>query len=132
MTSIDLAPFLMFTGSAEEALQLYVSIVPNSRIISLVYWNENETGQVGKVKLAEVDLAGVRVKASDSLPVHKFTFTPSLSLFVSCEIRGEFDSIVEKLGEGGSMLMPPNDYGFSKRFCWLNDRFGVSWQVNLK
>ena len=131
MTSIELAPFLMFTGQAEEALARYVSVLPNSKIVSMVHWNANESGEVGKVKLAEADFAGVRVKLSDSPPVHKFTFTPSLSLFVTCNEEESFNSIVEKLGEGGSMLMPPNNYGFSKRFCWLNDQFGVSWQINL-
>ncbi len=62
---------------------------------------------------------------------HAFTFTPSMSLFVECESPGEFERLHEQLAAGGETLMPPDDYGFSTRFAWLNDRFGVSWQLNL-
>jgi predicted 3-demethylubiquinone-9 3-methyltransferase (glyoxalase superfamily) len=62
---------------------------------------------------------------------HAFTFTPSLSLFVDCESEAELDRLFSALAEGGQILMPLEDHGFSTRFGWANDRFGVSWQLNL-
>jgi predicted 3-demethylubiquinone-9 3-methyltransferase (glyoxalase superfamily) len=62
---------------------------------------------------------------------HGFTFTPSLSLFVDCESEADLERIFAALSEGGGVLMPLGNYGFSRRFGWVNDRFGVSWQLNL-
>jgi predicted 3-demethylubiquinone-9 3-methyltransferase (glyoxalase superfamily) len=55
-----------------------------------------------------------------------------MSLFVECEDEAEMDAAFTRLSEGGAVLMPPGNYGFSTRFAWLNDRFGVSWQLNLR
>lgn len=60
---------------------------------------------------------------------HAFTFTPSVSLFVGCADEAELDKALAALSEGGGVLMPPNNYGFSRKFTWVNDRFGVSWQL---
>jgi predicted 3-demethylubiquinone-9 3-methyltransferase (glyoxalase superfamily) len=62
---------------------------------------------------------------------HGFTFTPSISLFVDCESEAELDAAFGVLSEGGKILMPPSNYGFSTKFTWVSDRFGVSWQLNL-
>jgi predicted 3-demethylubiquinone-9 3-methyltransferase (glyoxalase superfamily) len=62
---------------------------------------------------------------------HQFSFTPSFSIFVTCDTEEELDNLYEKLLIDGQALMPLGDYGFSKKFGWLNDRFGVSWQLNL-
>jgi predicted 3-demethylubiquinone-9 3-methyltransferase (glyoxalase superfamily) len=62
---------------------------------------------------------------------HAFTFTPSTSVFVECESQAELDSVFGRLSEGGSVLMPVGNYGFSTRFGWVQDRFGLSWQLNL-
>jgi len=62
---------------------------------------------------------------------HGFGFTPAMSLFVECESETELDAAFNRLSEGGNVLMPVGNYGFSSRFGWLTDRFGVSWQLNL-
>ena len=67
----------------------------------------------------------------DSPTKHKFTFTPSMSLFVDCEDQAELEAAFDRLADGGKVLMPVNNYGFSTRFGWVNDRYGVSWQLNL-
>ena len=76
---------------------------------------------------------GVRSTGGNESYVRRpaFTFTPSVSLFVDCADEEEFDRAFGTLSEGGSVLMPPDNYGFSTKFVWLNDRFGVSWQLNL-
>ncbi|WP_404332327.1 VOC family protein [Mesobacillus maritimus] len=56
---------------------------------------------------------------------------PSFSIYLTCHSEEEFESLYEKLGKGGQELMPLNDYGFSKKFGWVNDCFGVLWQLNL-
>lgn len=61
---------------------------------------------------------------------HAFNFTPSMSLFVDCENEEEISHLYNALSAGGAVLMPLGNYGFSPRFGWVNDRFGVSWQLN--
>jgi predicted 3-demethylubiquinone-9 3-methyltransferase (glyoxalase superfamily) len=68
---------------------------------------------------------------SDSPIKHDFSFTPANSIFVQCETSEQLDGIFGILSSGGRVLMPVDNYGFSSRFGWLNDRFGVSWQLNL-
>jgi predicted 3-demethylubiquinone-9 3-methyltransferase (glyoxalase superfamily) len=67
----------------------------------------------------------------DSPVKHNFTFTPAMSLFVDCADEAELDTLFAKLSEGGQVLMPLDNYGFSRKFGWLADKFGVSWQLNL-
>ena len=124
-------PQLMFDGNAEQAIRFYVSLFEEAEIARLERYGPGEPGSEGSVKQAEFTLAGRRYTCIDSPVKHDFTFTPSISLFVECESAGEFERLLEQLSEQGQTLMPPDDYGFSTRFTWLNDRFGVSWQLNL-
>ena len=117
-------PFLMFQGQAGAALDLYLRL-PGARLL-----HRQDTPE-GRVQLAELDLSGQRVRVTDSPIPHAFTFTPSMSLFLDCDTREEFNEVCGLLGAGGDFLMPPGEYGFSVRFAWLNDPHGVSWQVNL-
>lgn len=131
MKETSVVPFLMFEGRAEEAMSLYVSSIPNSRIIDVKRYGADGPGPQGSVILARFSLSGQTVLCSDSFVHHAFTFTPSVSLFVTCASEEEFDRICDALSTG-SYLMPKGNYGFSRQFAWFNDRFGVSWQVNLE
>ncbi|UVK42295.1 VOC family protein [Mesorhizobium sp. AR07] len=124
-------PFLMFEGKAEEAMTLYCETVPDSSVLDVTRYGAGEDGPEVAVKLARVSIAGLEVMVYNSPVHHGFTFTPSVSLYVDCSTEAELNGIVETLAKGGGFLMPPDNYGFSSRFAWLNDRFGVSWQVNL-
>ncbi len=131
------ATFLMFVGEqcgkAEEAMKFYTSLFKNSGIKHIDYWKVNEPGgKDGLVKHAIFMLNGLEYMMSENTFEHKFTFTPSMSIYVSCDDENEVDSLFKKLSEGGSVMMPPDNYGFSKKFGWLADRYGVSWQLNLK
>ncbi len=125
-----IAPFLMFTGRADEAIALYTSLFDGARIEEIERWGVEGPGAEGTVKLAVLNLAGRSLMCTDSPNAHDFTFTPSTSLFVTCADEAELDRLAGALLEGGEALMPPGDYGFSRKFAWVQDRFGVSWQLN--
>jgi predicted 3-demethylubiquinone-9 3-methyltransferase (glyoxalase superfamily) len=128
---MQIRPFLMFEGKAEEAMNLYVSLFPGGEVLSITRYGPEGPGSEGSVNQAAFTIAGQTVMCVDSFVKHAFTFTPASSLFVDCDTEEELERLVAALLEGGSELMPLGDYGFSRRFAWLNDRFGVSWQLNL-
>jgi predicted 3-demethylubiquinone-9 3-methyltransferase (glyoxalase superfamily) len=120
---------LMFEGSAEEAMTFYVSLFPDSGVTGIERYGAGEAE--GKVRMATFTLAGRPFICIDSPVKHNFTFTPSMSMFVDFATAEELDAAFDKLSAGGSIFMPLDNYGFSRRFGWLQDRFGVSWQLNL-
>ncbi|MBP2257416.1 VOC family protein [Virgibacillus alimentarius] len=125
-------PFLMFQdGNAEEAMNFYTSLMEDSHITKIVRYGANEAGEDGTVMQAVFTLKGQEFMCIDSNIKHPFSFTPSFSIFLTCNSEKEIVNLYEKLLEDGQALMPLDEYGFSKKFGWLNDRFGVSWQLNL-
>jgi len=125
-------PFLMFQdGKAEEAMNYYTSLIEDSQITGIVRYGANEAGEEGTVMQATFSLKGQEFMCIDSNVKHQFSFTPSFSIYVACNTEEEINNLFQKLNEGGQALMPLGNYGFSKKFGWLNDRFGVSWQLNL-
>jgi predicted 3-demethylubiquinone-9 3-methyltransferase (glyoxalase superfamily) len=98
---------------------------------ALTRFGPGEAGAEGSVQHATFSLAGQRFMCIDSTQKHDFTFTPSMSLYVQCETEDEIDRLYATLAEGGQQFMPLGMYGFSAKFGWLSDRFGVSWQLNL-
>lgn len=123
--------FLMFDGQAEEAMKFYTSLFKHSEVVKVVYYGEEDPAMDGKVMHAVFKLAGQEYMCIDSNVKHEFSFTPSMSMYVTCDSEEEIDELYAKLSEGGEEMMPLGDYGFSKKFGWCSDRFGVSWQVNL-
>lgn len=121
----------MFEGKAEEAINFYTSIFKDSEIIRLARYGAGEPGKEGEVSLATFSINGQEFICTDSFVQHAFTFTPSISLFVDCDSEEELDDAYAKLSEGGQLLMPLDKYPFSKKFGWVQDKFGVSWQLNL-
>jgi predicted 3-demethylubiquinone-9 3-methyltransferase (glyoxalase superfamily) len=127
------ATSLMFVGEqagkAEEAINLYVSAFDGSRVIAIEHWgaDEEDTG----VKQARFELAGREFAAMDSGGPHNFTFTPAVSLSVECDSEDQLDRAWAVLSDGGTVLMELGPYPFSPKFGWLNDRYGVSWQLML-
>jgi predicted 3-demethylubiquinone-9 3-methyltransferase (glyoxalase superfamily) len=118
-----ISPFFMFAGQqhgkAEDAVRFYVSLFKGSRIDTIDRYGAGEGEPEGTVRRASFTLAGQEFMAIDSGGAHAFTFTPALSLFVSCETQEEIDGLWEKLVEGGEEVQ-----------CgWVTDRYGVSWQV---
>ncbi len=125
-------PFLMFQhGKAQAALDFYVATVPGSRIVSVERFGPDGPGPEGTVLRAHAEIAGQPVMAHDSFITHGFDFTPSFSFFLDCAGDAELERLFAMLGEEGQVLMPLDNYGWSRRFGWVADRFGISWQVNL-
>jgi predicted 3-demethylubiquinone-9 3-methyltransferase (glyoxalase superfamily) len=119
MRSIQkITPYLWFNGNAEEAVEFYTSVFPDSRVTKVARWGEGGPGAQGTVMSIAFELASQRFFALNGGP--QFTFTPAVSLFVSCESQAEVDELWEKLLAGGGK---PTACG------WLQDRYGLSWQV---
>ena len=126
-----ITPFLMFEGRAEEAMTFYLSLFPGSEIVSISRYRDEGPGAPGSVVHAVFSLAGQTFMCIDSHVHHAFGFTPAMSLSVTCDTEAEIDRLFAALSEGGQVLMPLDAYPFSPRYGWLNDRFGVSWQLSL-
>jgi len=123
--------FLMFTGDTEAWLALATSTIPNSTIISVQRYGPEGEELEGLVSMAEAVIGGIPIRCNDTPPMHEFTFTPAISFFVDLDDEEQQSAVHDALIDGGSALMPMDDYGFSRRFAWIEDRYGVSWQLNL-
>lgn len=121
----------MFQGNAEEAMNYYTSLIEDSEITSISRYGANGPGAEGSVLQATFLLKGQEFICIDSNIKHEFTFTPSFSLFITCDSEEEINRIYENLTDGGGILMPLDNHGFGKKFGWIVDKFGVSWQLNL-
>lgn len=128
--SITIRPHLMFDGKAEEAVNFYVGLFPDSSVIALQRYESGEHS--GKVQVATFSVCGQEIMCIDSPIKHDFTFTPAISLLVEFEDSADQERVYAALVAGGEALMPIDDYGFSRQFAWVNDVYGVSWQLNLQ
>jgi len=127
----SVATHLMFTGDASAALELYAAVFPDFRVERMERYGAGDVGAPGTVRRADAVFGQHRIVAIDSPVKHAFSFTPSMSIFVDCDSAATLDAAFARLAEGGHVLMAIADYGFSQRFGWCTDRFGVSWQLNL-
>lgn len=110
--------FLWFDGNAEEAANFYVSIFQNSRILNITRCGEAGPGPKGSVLVVTFQLEGQEFTALNGGP--QYTFTPAISLLVNCETQAEVDGLWAKLTSGG---------GKEVQCGWLQDKFGLSWQI---
>ncbi len=118
-----ITPFLWFDSNAEEAVNFYVSIFKDSKIVSVARYGEAGAEVAGRpegtVMTIEFQLEGQQFVALNGGPV--FTFSPAISFVVNCETQEEVDKLWEKLSEGGDEE--------SQQCGWLKDKYGVSWQI---
>jgi predicted 3-demethylubiquinone-9 3-methyltransferase (glyoxalase superfamily) len=112
-----IVPFLWFDSNAEEAVNFYISIFKNSKILNIARYGDAGPGPKGTVMTMNFQLEGQDFMALNGGP--HYTFSPAISFFVNCETQAEVDELWEKLTAGGSDVQ-----------CgWLRDKFGVSWQI---
>src|SRR5438128_6273111 len=109
--------FLWFDDNAEEAMNFYVSIFKDSKILTVARYGEAGPGPKGQVMTGTFQLEGQEFMALNGGP--HFKFTPAISLFVHCETQQEVDELWDKLSAGGK----------KSRSGWLEDKFGLSWQI---
>ncbi|ASS74380.1 hypothetical protein CIG75_04860 [Tumebacillus algifaecis] len=128
---MQITTFLMFEGKAESAMNFYMSIFDNSEIVSIRRYGAEGPGPEGTVQHAKFLLNGQEFMCIDSFIKHEFTFTPSMSLFVTCHTEEEIDRLYASLSENGGVLMPLAAYPGLEKFGWVADQFGVSWQISL-
>lgn len=112
-----ITPFLWFDGNAEEAMNFYISVFKNSKIVNVRRYGEAGPGLKGTVMTGTFLIDGQEFYALNGGP--QFKFTEAISFFVNCETQQEVDQLWEKLSEGGE----------KSRCGWLKDKFGLSWQI---
>jgi predicted 3-demethylubiquinone-9 3-methyltransferase (glyoxalase superfamily) len=112
-----ITPFLWFDDKAEEAMNFYMSIFKNSKVLSVARYGEAGPGPQGTVMTATFELNGQEFMALNGGP--EYRFSPAISFFVNCETQQEVDDLWEKLSEGGK----------KDRCGWLTDKYGVTWQI---
>jgi predicted 3-demethylubiquinone-9 3-methyltransferase (glyoxalase superfamily) len=112
-----ITPFLWFDGKAEEAMDFYLSIFRNAKVIDVMRYTEAGPGKPGAVMAATFELEGQRFIALNGGP--QFPFTPAISMFVTCGTQQEVDELWDRLSAGGE----------AQQCGWLKDRYGLSWQI---
>ena len=112
-----ITPFLWFKGNAEEAINFYTSVFNNSKIINVRKYGDAGPGPKGSVMTGTIELEGQEFMLLNGGP--EFSFTPAISFFVNCKDQQEVDELWNKLLEGGK----------SQRCGWIQDKFGLSWQI---
>ena len=117
---------------ADQAMNFYVGLFDNSRIVNLKRWEKEGPGKEGTVMHATFNLNGKLFMCSDRPPIHDWDFTPAVSNYVECVDESQLEQLFTKLSENGKVMMPLDNYGFSQKFGFVEDRFGVSWQLNLQ
>ena len=129
----QIATFLTFQkNDAEEAMNFYMSLFDNSSIVNVKRWGADAPGAEGTIMHATFRLNGKLFMCSDSPPIHEWGFTPAVSNYVECKDETQLERLFTALSENGQVMMPLNNYGFSQKFGFVEDRFGVSWQLNLQ
>jgi len=125
-------PFLTFQPSrgrtASDAIALYTGLFEDGEVLSEQRRPDDAPAGAGTVEVAEILVAGLRVRLSDSYVEHAWDFTPAVALWVTCTSPDEHRRLVDGLSAGGTVFMPLDDYGFGP-FAWVQDRLGVSWQL---
>ena len=116
-TTQKITTFLWFNNNAEEAVNFYVSIFKNAKVLQTVRYGEVGPGPKGSVMTIDFELDGQKFMALNGGP--QFKFTEAISLMVNCETQEEIDYFWEKLSEGGQKV----------ECGWLKDKFGLSWQI---
>jgi predicted 3-demethylubiquinone-9 3-methyltransferase (glyoxalase superfamily) len=119
-----IVPHLWFDKEAVQAAEYYVSIFPASQITGATMLRDTPSGDTDIVSFT---LAGCAFQAISAGPY--FKLNPSVSFTVNCATADEVDALWAKLVDGGQALMPLDAYPFNPRFGWVQDRFGLSWQL---
>ena len=121
-------PFITLEGKAKQALDLYKSVFPSFDLISIQNHAEPHDELI---MVATFSVEGQEVMISDSPISHEWKITPGISFFVELSSEEDLENYANSLSKDGKVMMPAGNYGFSKMFTWVEDGFGVNWQLNV-
>ena len=132
-----ITPNLWFNGNAKEAVDFYVSVFPNAKIITTSYYPKSkeegladfQLNMAGKVLTVDFEIMGFRFVTINAGP--EFTPNPSISFFITLDSIEEIDALWGKLVDDGKELMALGKYPFSEYYGWVQDKYNVSWQLIL-
>jgi predicted 3-demethylubiquinone-9 3-methyltransferase (glyoxalase superfamily) len=119
-----ITPHLWFDKEAKEAAEFYTSLLPDSKVTNITTLHDTPSGDCDVVSFVLADQPFMAISAG---PL--FKFNPSVSFHIKFKTKDEVDAIWEKLSAGGKVLMPLDAYPFSERYGWIEDKYGLSWQV---
>jgi predicted 3-demethylubiquinone-9 3-methyltransferase (glyoxalase superfamily) len=119
-----ITPHLWFDKEAKEAAECYTSLLPDSKVTNITTLHDTPSGDCDVVSFVLADQPFMAISAG---PL--FKFNPSVSFHIKFKTKDEVDAIWEKLSAGGKVLMPLDAYPFSERYGWIEDKYGLSWQV---
>ncbi|MEG9328386.1 VOC family protein [Salinimicrobium catena] len=133
--SSKILTFLLFTGEqhgkAEEAVNFYTNLFDDSEISSIEHYGPNDPEPEGTVKQAHFSLNGQRFVAKDSHLKHNFDFNPAISFFIESDSGKDIEDAFKVLAKDGVVFTPLEEYPFSPKFGWVQDKYGISWQLSL-
>ena len=122
-------PFITFEQRAQEALDFYSATFPSFKLHTTQHHAEPHDALI---MLATFSIRGQELMISDSPIEHEWGITPGVSFFLDVDSEINLLSLAEQLSDEGKVMMPPGNYGFSKQFAWVEDRFGINWQLNVE
>ena len=128
-----ITPFLWFDNQTEEAVNFYVSIFKNSKIKTASRYGEEGAKASGMPENSVMTMA-FQIEGQDFVAINGgpiFQITPTISFFVNCETIQEIDRLWGKLSQNGTVMMELGNYPFAEKYGWIQDKFGVSWQLIL-
>jgi predicted 3-demethylubiquinone-9 3-methyltransferase (glyoxalase superfamily) len=124
MPAAKIVPHLWFDKEAKQAAELYTSLIPGSKVTNVTTLHDTPSGDCDVVSF---QLAGQPFMAISAGPL--FKFNPSTSFHIKCQTTSEVDALWKQLAPGGKVLMELGSYPFSERYGWVQDRYGLSWQI---
>ena len=128
-----LIPFLTFHGNAEEAMNFYADILPDTKIVSIVRYEKEHRGDVGKVMTGVLSFMNQKIMFLDMNAEYNCpNFSWATSLYLDCNTVEEFDAIFNGLAQGGTVMMKEEPFMQFRKVAWVTDKYGVTWQPVLE
>lgn len=124
-----ISTFLTFSGNAEKAMNLYVSLFEDAKVLFLTHFGEGDRGVMGQVMNGEFEINGQSFMVMDMEKQYAPELNWGVSIFVRCQDEAEFDRLFTTFSEGGSVMMGPESVNHLRKVAWVTDSFGITWQL---